>query len=491
MAIAIYARKSIERENSVSCEAQTAYCKAMLRPEEKEEEILIFTDNGKSGANMVREAFQEMMRGVEKGEIRKIIVYRLDRISRSLSDFVKILEMLKKYQVQFVSSQETFDTSGPYGEMIVKILMIFAEFERQSIVERITQAYAYRSEKGFFMGGRAPFGFVLTDAVIDGVPTKKLRKKDEEMDTVRYLFSRYATGNVTLRALSGEVEGISAAKISAILKNPIYVRADNDIYEYYRKRRVKMIGEISDFDGTRGVQFYGNTNRSCDFCEKKAVLMHHEGVISSQIFLACQEKLVKNKRFGAACENTTSMFGGLVICGTCGKTMTAVKGGKRRDGTQTRYFYCKDQKTHTENVRTIYVSCLEKAVFPLVEEKLASLKDHGMVIFENDERENSLKNRISEIEKEEEKLVLLTLSDALEAEMLFLINEKARFLAEEKSAFQSEIIKLRQKREKEPTVNFVQAWREADEAQKKAVCHLLIQKIMIRDDGTAEIFWYI
>ena len=140
MAIALYARKSIERENSISCETQIEYCKSVIKPDERSEKTIEFIDNGYSGGNVDRDGFQKMMRQIERGKISKVIVYRLDRISRSLSDFVGILETLKKHNVQFVSSQESFDTSSPYGEMIVKILMVFAEFERKSIIERVKHA---------------------------------------------------------------------------------------------------------------------------------------------------------------------------------------------------------------------------------------------------------------------------------------------------------------------------------------------------------------
>ena len=142
MAIALYARKSIERENSISCETQIEYCKSVIKPDERSEKTIEFIDNGYSGGNVDRDGFQKMMRQIERGKISKVIVYRLDRISRSLSDFVGILETLKKHNVQFVSSQESFDTSSPYGEMIVKILMVFAEFERKSIIVRVNLAYA-------------------------------------------------------------------------------------------------------------------------------------------------------------------------------------------------------------------------------------------------------------------------------------------------------------------------------------------------------------
>ena len=134
MAIVLYARKSVERENSISCETQLEYCKLMIKPDERDEKVLTFVDNGFSGGNINRDGFQKMMKLVRQGKVRKIIVYKLDRISRSLSDFVNILQEFKTHKVEFVSSQESFDTSSPYGELIVKILMVFAEFERTRCV---------------------------------------------------------------------------------------------------------------------------------------------------------------------------------------------------------------------------------------------------------------------------------------------------------------------------------------------------------------------
>ena len=116
MAIVLYARKSVERENSISCETQLEYCKMMIRPDERDEKIIPLVDNGFSGGNVNRDGFQKMMRLVKQGKIKKVIVYKLDRISRSLSDFVNILQEFKAHKVEFVSSQESFDTSSPYGD---------------------------------------------------------------------------------------------------------------------------------------------------------------------------------------------------------------------------------------------------------------------------------------------------------------------------------------------------------------------------------------
>ena len=100
MAIVLYARKSVERENSISCETQIEYCRSVIRPNERDEKILTFVDNGYSGGNVNRDGFQKMMKLIRQDKISKVIVYKLDRISRSLSDFVNILQEFKAHNVE-------------------------------------------------------------------------------------------------------------------------------------------------------------------------------------------------------------------------------------------------------------------------------------------------------------------------------------------------------------------------------------------------------
>ena len=100
-----------------------------------------------------------------------------------------------------MSSQEAFDTSSPYGELIVKILMVFAEFERTSIINRVTQAYAHRSEMGFYMGGRQPYGFELVPTIIHNIRTKKLEPIPSETEQIQYIFEVYSQENISLGKL--------------------------------------------------------------------------------------------------------------------------------------------------------------------------------------------------------------------------------------------------------------------------------------------------
>ena len=506
MSIALYARKSIERKNSISCETQIEYCKSMIKPDEQSERIVTFVDNGFSGGNVDRDGFQKMMRQVERGKISKIIVYRLDRISRSLSDFVNILNTLKKYNVKFISSQESFDTSSPYGEMIVKILMIFAEFERQSIIERVTQAYSHRSEMGFYMGGRKPYGFTLTDTVIHNIKTKMLSPVAEEIEQLKYIFEAYSVPGITLRRLMDNLidnnilptDGSwSTGKLSTILKNPIYVKADNDIYEYLLKHNTNIISDISEFDGVHGLQIYGKTKHSADdWSDIKAVVMSHEGIINSEVWLNCQKKLEKNKQIGNAISNTTSWLGGKIACKGCGRTMTVTKGGKRNDGSQTRYFSCTG-KSHNRickgTSKPVYADSLEDMVYELVLEKIETLKNSRKKIStDNSNQINLLKNRISEIKREQGKLVNLLLNDSIETDMINLLNERAKKLSDEKADILSKIEVLEnEESEILSAINLSKKWRTADYEQRKAVCNILIHKILINKVGNCEVVWNI
>lgn len=506
MAIALYARKSIERENSISCETQIEYCKAMIKPDEKLEKVITFIDNGYSGGNTDRDGFQKMMRQVERGKISKIIVYRLDRISRSLSDFVGILETLKRYNVQFVSSQESFDTSSPYGEMIVKILMVFAEFERQSIIERVTQAYAHRSEIGLYMGGRRPYGFNLKDTVIHNIKTKMYEPVPEEVEQIKYIFENYAVPNVTLRRLMDNLiqNGIlptegswSTAKLSNIIKNPIYVKADNDIYEYYANNNANITSDINAFDGIHGLQIYGKTKHTADdMSDIKVVVMAHEGIVNSDVWIKCQKRIERNKQIGNSISNSTSWIGGKIVCKKCGRTMTVTRGGKHKDGTQTRYFSCTG-KSHNRVCKgtkvTLYADSLEDMAYNLISEKLETLKgSRKKVSTDNSNKINLLKNRISEIKLSQDKLMNMLLNDKFDKDMITLLNEKAKKLSAERQELTKRIETLEnEENEIVSVINLSKKWKTANTEDRKAVCNVLIHKIFIDEDGSCEVVWNI
>lgn len=509
MAIVLYARKSVERENSISCETQLEYCKSVIRLDERDEKVIKIVDNGFSGGNVNRDGFQKMMKLVRQDKVSKVIVYKLDRISRSLSDFVNILQEFKAHKVEFVSSQESFDTSSPYGEMIVKILMVFAEFERTSIINRVTQAYAHRSEMGFYMGGRQPYGFELAPAVIHNIKTKKLSPILSEVEQIRYIFEVYAQESVSLRRLQDILvtedkkplngSDWTTAKLSKLLKNPIYVRADADVYDYYDRHEVQMITDVSLFDGKYGAQLYGRTKhdaKSDNWSDMKLVLLTHEGIVDSDIWLKCQRKLEKNKQIGNSISNHTSWLSGKVICEKCGYTMTTIKGKIGREGEIRRYFNCtgKSHKKICKGTKVpIYAEDLENMVYDCISEKLSDIKGMKQNTVKGDTAEvNELKLKIKEIEKSEKQLMNTMLSGGFNEDLLTLANQKATQLKRDRTAFQERIEELKNRNdETDHVVNLARSWKKADYGRKKEVAMLMIYKIMISEDGNAKIIWNI
>ena len=129
---AIYPRQSVDKRDSVSIESQIEFCKYELKGESYRE----YPDKGYSGKNTDRPHFQEMVRDIEQGLISKVVVYKLDRISRSIIDFANMMEFFQKYNVEFVSATEKFDTSTPMGRAMLNICIVFAQLERETIQRR-------------------------------------------------------------------------------------------------------------------------------------------------------------------------------------------------------------------------------------------------------------------------------------------------------------------------------------------------------------------
>lgn len=504
--LALYARKSVERENSISCETQIEYCKMMIRPEERGEKVVTFIDNGFSGGNVNRDGFQKMMRLVRQGKVRKVIVYKLDRISRSLSDFMNILQEFKEHKVEFVSSQEAFDTSSPYGDLIVKILMVFAEFERTSIINRVSQAYLHRSEMGFYMGGRRPYGFQLVPTVIHNIRTKKLDPIPSEAEQVRYLFEVYAQETVSLRRLADilDAEGKqplngsrwTTAKLSTLLKNPIYVKADSNVYDYYGRHGTEIVTDVTQFTGEYGAQLYGHTKHRSDnpdWSDMRLVLLRHPGIVDSHIWLKCQHKLEKNRQISKSYSNPTSWLAGKVVCEPCGRSMTTIKGNANQKGQVRRYFNCtgKSQRVCAGPKVTIYAEDLENMVYQCIAEKLSGLNETRYRSHKNSSSElNGLRLKVKAVEQAEKQLMDSILSGGFREDLLAIANKKATQLKQERLALCQQMEKLQSDEEKTGAViNLAKSWKTADYQRKKAVAMILIHKILISEDGDAKIIW--
>ncbi len=187
---AIYTRKSSEEgleQEFNSLDAQREACEAYILSQKHDGWIALpafYDDGGLSGGNMERPALKRLLDDVSAGRVDVIVVYKVDRLTRSLSDFARIVDTLDKHHVSFVSVTQHFNTTSSMGRLTLNVLLSFAQFEREIAGERIRDKIAASKRKGMWMGGTIPFGYQVKD--------RKLEIVESEAKTVRLIFETYA-----------------------------------------------------------------------------------------------------------------------------------------------------------------------------------------------------------------------------------------------------------------------------------------------------------
>ena len=205
---AIYTRKSSEEgleQSFNSLDAQREACAAFILSQRHEgwtEIVTRYDDGGFSGGNMTRPALAALMRDIDKGLVDSVVVYKVDRLTRSLADFAKIVDCFDAKKISFVSVTQQFNTTSSMGRLTLNVLLSFAQFEREVTGERIRDKIAASKKKGMWMGGRVPMGYDVID--------RKLVVNESEAAAVRHIFHRYvATGCV--RSLKAELDDAGIA----------------------------------------------------------------------------------------------------------------------------------------------------------------------------------------------------------------------------------------------------------------------------------------
>ena len=207
---AVYTRKSseegLEQEFS-SLHAQREACEAFVRSQAGEGWRLIKTaydDGGVSGGTMERSALQRLLANIREGRIDVVVVYKVDRLTRSLADFAKMVELFDAHSVSFVAVTQQFNTTTSMGRLTLNVLLSFAQFEREVIGERIRDKVAASKRKGIWMGGTLPMGYDLRD--------RKLVVNPDEAGTLGRIFERYLElGSVRLLKKDLDARGIVSA----------------------------------------------------------------------------------------------------------------------------------------------------------------------------------------------------------------------------------------------------------------------------------------
>jgi site-specific DNA recombinase len=226
---AVYTRKSSEEgleQEFNSLHAQRESCEAYIASQRSERWALIrehYDDGGVSGGTLERPGLKLLLADIEDGLIDVVVVYKIDRLSRSLMDFSKLVEVFDRNNVTFVSVTQSFNTTTSMGRLTLNILLSFAQFEREVTGERIRDKIAASRKKGMWMGGTVPLGYDVKD--------RKLIINLDEAKMVRLVFERFVEiGSATVLARELRVDGVISKQGRPISKGYLYRMLNNRVY---------------------------------------------------------------------------------------------------------------------------------------------------------------------------------------------------------------------------------------------------------------------
>ena len=342
----IYSRKSKYTGTGESVENQIELCKQKILskfPNINQDDIIILSDEGFTGANTNRPSFQKMMELVKDNKVLSITCYRLDRISRNVGDFCNTITELQNYNVSFLSIREDFDTSTPMGKAMMLICSVFAQLERDTIAERIRDNMMELAKTGRWLGGNTPTGYKsdeVKNLTIDG-KTKKLFKLvpiEEEKKLVLLLKDKYKelksqtgleTYTIQNNIKTKKNKFFTRWALVNILCNPVYSAADEDSFRYFSELGSNVIGDIKDYNGKYGLMVYNKTNQLTGkgkqdnpITEWIVAVGKHEPFYTGSEYIEIQ-KLLKNganKRFRKPPVNN-ALLSGILKCEFCGSYM--------------------------------------------------------------------------------------------------------------------------------------------------------------------------
>src|ERR1700686_83505 len=313
---AIYTRKSSEEgleQSFNSLEAQREACRAFVLSQKHEGWTALndrYDDGGFSGGTMERPALKQLLADILTGKVDTVVVYKVDRLTRSLTDFSKIIEVFDSHGVSFVSVTQAFNTTTSMGRLTLNVLLSFAQFEREVTGERIRDKIAASKKKGMWMGGGPPLGYQARD--------RGLVVVDSEAETVRCIFRRYAElGSIRLLQEELDAQGLTsncwtsaAGRLRGgkpFARGALYLMLQNRIY------RGEIVHKELSYPG------------------------EHAPIIDQELWDTVQARLAGNAAQRSAGGRTAqpSLFAGLLFDGD-GNRMTPSHAVKK--GTRYRYY---------------------------------------------------------------------------------------------------------------------------------------------------------
>lgn len=417
----------------------------------------IYVDGGYTGSNLNRPGIQKLMSETEKFDV--VLVYKLDRLSRSQRDTLYLIEeIFRPNKVDFVSMQESFDTSSPFGKAMIGLLAVFAQLEREQIKERTWMGRVARAKTGLHHGGgNIPIGYDYEDG--------KLIVNPYEAEQVRKIYEWYLSG-ASLKAITDKLQDAGYT---------------NKYSSYNSWSSVRNILENETYIGRL---HFGDV-----------VVDHaHEAIITEEQFNAAQ--ILRGKRreqFGSHAFQSKHVLTGLLFCGYCGGRYYLRNTGKYS------YYACYSRTKQMKNMIKD-PNCQNKIwraqdLKPIIEEKILALLRNPQIAEELAagkpkaaapvSKNTDIERRIREIDRQIGKLMELYQQDDIPPELL---GEKINRLYSEKTALENSIAPVEETNAMpldlvaELITNAAEIWDFADENQKRRILQSLISRIVLTDD---------
>ena len=522
---AIYVRRSVSDKdkgnNSLSVDSQKAECVKSLKDGE---EYRIYCDDGKSAKDTKhRPAFMQMMSDAREGLIERIIVKKYDRFSRNMRDHLNVTDELDGYCVGVQSLSEPFNTTTKEGRLMRNNLLSFAEFERETIAERVMDAYNTRAqETGFYQGGKVYYGFQSERRTVNGktgsvlVPSDKAHVIQKAYDIyketgksladiVNYFKNNNIDVNVprkpkgkgsprSVEANAG-MSNMDRSHFSKLLDSPLYVKADKEVYQYLVSKGYEIIDDVEAFDGIHGLFRHkraGIKTASANVGEHFYIKVgYHEGLVDSETWLAVQDKKSQNKAIPKNTGAKNSWLMGLAKCKHCGYGLTINYGWNKAKTVQWRFYldngYHRANSCIKKRLKT-RPNTIEEAVFEAMQQRLENLKIAKVQKSKPDTEVENIKSDIIRVENEIRELMdKLAKAD----DVLFgYIQERVKVLHAKKSDLDS---KLRSKARKHKEIDTaplddpLSRWEELTNDEKNTLARTMIDVIYVCDDEGVDI----
>lgn len=482
--IAIYARQSVEKKNSISIQGQQELCRKMAGDAEAE----LYEDRGYSGKNTARPDFQRLLRDIKADKISKLYVYRLDRFSRSIADFSQLWKVLQQHEVEFVSVTENFDTATPMGRAMLHIIMVFAQLERETTSERVRDNYTARVSKGAWPGGPAPYGYTIGrshDANGRVIPT--LIPHEETAKLVREIFTLYAQEDTTLGSIVRELNGrgVPCAKrdhwdnvsVSRILHSPVYAMADTQVLLHYKALGVRVDAPEETFDGIHSAFLFGrreaNERKYTDVSHHALTVLGSVGLVPAELWLTCQEKLRRNAQVRNTGKGTHTWLSGLLKCAKCGYSI------KIQTEKQYRWMNCSGRynNAHCDAAIRVDLTELEDTVAAELERLMAECPAEPVA-----QEKDAFAAQLEELDRRADRLMdAFAQSDDMSSTY---VQRALKRLEEERRC----ILEQRQREVSRPVLPDKLSFGTLSFEEKKLVASQFIRRILV-SENSAEVEW--